>query len=67
MDLFCFYVSLCLNSTVLSVPCSLVITDWDLALLCVMFPCALSLSLGILGQVWYLIISIPALCLLLYF
>ena len=38
----------CLYYTVLSVPCSLVITYWEradlLALLCVMFPRVLSLS-----------------------
>ena len=56
----------------LSVHCSLVVTCWEradlLALLYVMFcfvfvtfPC------GILGKVWYLIVSIPDLCLLTYF
>ena len=43
--LFMFHV--CLYYTVLSVPCSLMITSWKradlLALLCVMFPCVLSL------------------------
>ena len=50
--------------TVLSVHCSLVVTCWEradlLALVCdcvfVTFPCS------ILGQVWYLIVSIPDLC-----
>ena len=56
----------------LSVPCSLVVTCWEradlLALLCgmcfcvyVIFPC------DVPGQVWYLIVSIPDICLLLYF
>ena len=54
-----------------SVHCYLVVTCWEradlLALVCdvycgfVTFPC------GILGQVWYLIVSIPDLCHLSYF
>ena len=43
---------------VLSVPCGLVVTCWEranlLALLCVMFSCVC-----VLGQVWYLIVSVP--------
>ena len=54
---------------VTSVPCSFVVTCWqisdlfvcDLLLCFVIFPC------GVLGQVWYLIESIPDLCLLSYF
>ena len=39
-----------------------------LALLCVMFSCVfVTFSYGVLGQVWYLIVSIPDFCLLLYF
>ena len=58
--------------TVLSVPCSLVITCLEradpLALLCVMLPCVFAtLSHWCLGQVWYLIVSIPDTCILLYF
>ena len=55
----------------LSVRCSLVVTCWEranhLALVCVLifhfptFPC------GVLGQMWYLIVSISDLCLLNYF
>ena len=57
---------------VLSVHCSLVITCWEradlLALLCVMFSCLfVTFSCGVLGQMWYLIVLIPDLCLLLYF
>ena len=52
--------------TVLYVPSSLVVTCWErtdlLAFLCVMFSCFF-----VLGQVWYLIVSIPDLCLLPYF
>ena len=70
MDHFCY---LCFVFVILScVHCSLVITCWKranlLALLYVMFyyifatfPC------GVLGQVWFLIVSIPDLCLLTYF
>ena len=62
----------CLCNAVLSVPCSLVITCWDradlLALLCVMFSCVfVTFPYGVLGQLWYLIVFIPDLCLLLYF
>ena len=39
-----------------------------LALLCVMFSCVfVTFPYGVLGQVWYLIVSIPDLCLLTYF
>ena len=56
----------------LSVHCSLVITCWEranlLALLYVMFSCVIvTFPCGVLGQVWYLIVSIPDLCLLTYF
>ena len=55
----------------LSVHCCLVVTCWErdylLALLYMMFSTFLSLSHDVLGQVWYLIISIPDLCLLTYF
>ena len=67
---FLFHVCLCY--AVLSVPCSLVVTclEWAdlLALLCVVFPCAIAtVPYGVPGQVWYLIVSIPDLCLPLYF
>ena len=56
---------------VLSVPCSLVVTCWEraylLALLYVMFSCVfVTFPYGVLVQMWYLIVSIPDLCLLLY-
>ena len=49
--------------TDLSVPCSLVVTCWEkadlLALLYVMFSCVLvTFPYGVLGQVWYLTVSI---------
>ena len=54
----------CLYFTVLSVPCSIVITCWEnadlLTLLCVMFSCVfVTFPYGVSGQVWYLIVSIP--------
>ena len=60
--LFLFHV--CLYYAALSVPYSLVITSWEradlLALLCVMFSCVLvTFPYGVLGQMWYLIVSIP--------
>ena len=66
MDHFCY---LCFF---LSVRCSLVFTCWEkadlLALLCVMFYCDfVTFPCGVLGQVWYLIVSTPDICLLSYF
>ena len=57
---------------VLSVHCSLVVTCFEranfLALLYVMFSCVfVNFPCGVLGQVWYLIVLIPDLCLLPYF
>ena len=51
--------------------CSLVFTCWEsaglLALLYVMFSCVFAtFPRGVLGQVWYLILSIPGLCLLIF-
>ena len=53
----------------MSVCCNLVVTCWGradlLALLNVMVSCVfVTLLFGVLGQVWYLIVSIPDLCLL---
>ena len=52
-----------------SVYCSLVVTCWEgadlLALLCAKFSCAFVTFLcGGPGQVWYLIVSIPDICIL---
>ena len=68
--LFVFRVRLC--HTVLSVPCSLVVTCREradlLGHLCVMFPCVfVTFPAGVLVQVWYLIVLVPDLCLLPYF
>ena len=51
----------------LSVHCSLVVTCWEranlLALLYVMFYCVVvTFPCCVLGQVWFLIVSIPDLC-----
>ena len=67
-----FLFRFCLCHAVLSVSCSLVVTCWDrtglLSLLYVMFPCVfVTFPHGVLGQVWYLFVSIPDLCLLPYF
>ena len=56
----------------LSVQCSLVVTCWEranlLAVLCVMLYCVfVTFPCGFLGQVWYLIVSIPDLYLITYF
>ena len=65
--LFVIMFHVCLYFTVLSVPCSLVVTFWEraelLALLCVMFLCVFLLS-HIESWVRY---GTPDLCLLLYF
>ena len=66
--LFC----VCLCHIVLSVSCSLVVTCCEradfLALLYVMFSCVfVTFPYGILYQMWYLIVSIPYLCPVLYF
>ena len=54
-----------------SVHCCLVVTRWKrtdlLALLCDVKLCLVTFPCGILGQVWYLIVSIPDLCHLSYF
>ena len=67
MDLFCNFICVC--HTVLSVSCSPVVISWEradlLALLYVIFSCVCVLfPYGIvLGQVWYLVVSISDVCL----
>ena len=67
---FMFHVYLCYNA-VFSVPCSIVVICWEradlLALLCVVFSCFLSLSHMVFLARFYLIVSIPDLCLSLLF
>ena len=56
----------CVFHAFMSVHCYLLVTCWeraDLLALVVMFNCVfVTLACGILGQVWYLIVSIPDLC-----
>ena len=64
----CFF----LCYAVLIVPCSIFITCLErvylLTLLCVVFSYLfVTFQYGVLGQVWYLMVSIPDLCLPLYF
>ena len=66
--LFCYLCVVFVCHTVLSVPCSFVATYLEgaalLALLYVMFSCIfVTFPYGVLGQVWYLIVSISDLCL----
>ena len=74
--LLCIYLLLmfpaCLCNADFSGPCILVLTCWErpdlLAPLCVMFSCDfVTFAYGVVGQVWYLIVLIPDLCLPLYF
>ena len=56
----------------LAVHCSLVVTCWEranlLVLLYVMFSCdVVTFPCGVLGSVWYLIVSISDLCLLTFY
>ena len=67
MDLLClFAMSLCA-----SVYMCFVVTCWEradlLALVCGVYCEFVTFPFGILGQVWYLIVSIPDLCILTYF
>ena len=63
MFLFClvFAMSLCA-----SVYMCFVVTCWEKAGLLALV-CGVCCLIGILGQVWYLIVSIPDLCNLIYF
>ena len=60
----------CVCHAFVSVHCCLVVTCWERAdlLALVMFTCVfVTFPCDILGQVWYLIVSIPDLCHLSYF
>ena len=67
MDHLCYFVFVvlsCLFMTALWSPAGKGLTSWRLF---VMFNCVfVTFSCGILGQVWYLIVSIPDLCHLSY-
>ena len=71
MNLFCcmYLYLVCVCHIVLSVHCNLEVTSWvrydPLGLLSVIFSCVnVTFSQCVLGQVWYLIVSIPDLCLI---
>ena len=71
MDHF-YYLCFVFVIFLLTVHCSLVVTCCEraylLALLCVMFSSMfVTFPCGVLGQVWYLIVLLPDLCLLTYF
>ena len=61
--LFVIHVSNCLCFAVLSVPCSLVISCWERANLLVLFCVCVTIPYCVLGQVWYLFVTIHDLCL----
>ena len=69
MDHFCNMSCDCHAFT--SVHRCLVVTSWEradlLALICDVYCGFVTFQCGILGQVWYLIVSIPDLCHLSYF
>ena len=71
MDLSCFFCLLFAMSLYASVYMCFVVTCWEradhLALVCVVELCVWHFPIGILGEVWYLIVSIPDLCTLTYF
>ena len=70
MDHLCFFVS-CVSHTSAFVHCCLVVTCWEradlLALVGDVYCIFVTFPSGILGQVWYLIVSFPDLCRLSYF
>ena len=65
-----FFVS-CVSYAFVSVHCCLVATCWEgadlSALVCDVYCVFVTFPCGIQGQVWYLIVSFPDLCLLSYF
>ena len=71
MDLLCFCSVLCLLCLCARLfICAFVVTCWEradlLALVCGVYCEFVTFFIGILGQVWYLIVSIPDLCTLTY-
>ena len=71
MDLLCFFCLVFAMPLCASVYMCLVVTCWEradlLALVCGVLLLVCHFPIGILGQVWYLIVSIPDLCTLTYF
>ena len=70
MDHLCFFVS-CVSHAFQSVHCCLMVTSWEradlLALVGDVYCIFVTSPCGILGYVWYLIVSFPYLCPLSYF
>ena len=68
MDHLCFLSGV--SHAFVSVHCCLVVTCWErtglLALVCDFYCIFVTFPCGILGQVWYLIVSFPDLCCLSY-
>ena len=66
MDLLCFFCLVFAMSLCASVYMCFVVTCWEradlLALVCGVLLRVCHFPIGILGQVWYLIVSIPDLC-----
>ena len=71
MDLLCFFCLMFAMPLCASVYMCFLVTCWEradlLALLCGVQLLVCHFPIGILGQVWYLIVSIPDLCTLTYF
>ena len=71
VDLLCFFCLVFAMPLWVSVYMCLVVTCWEradfLALICGVQLWVCHFPIGILGQVWYLIVSIPNLCTLTYF
>ena len=71
MDLLCLFCLVFAMPLCASVYMCLVVTSWEkadlLALVCGVLVLVCYFPIGILGQVWYLIVSIPDLCTLTYF
>ena len=61
----------CVSHDFASVHCCLAVTCWEradlLALVCDVYYIFVTFTCGILGQVWYLIVSFPDLCHIFYF
>ena len=69
VDHFCYLCFLFVYHTVVSIPCNLVVTYWEradlLAIVYLVFLlCCVTFLHSVLNQAWYLIVSIPDLCLL---
>ena len=71
MDHSCYFCCVFAMLSCASVHCCLVVTCWGradiLALVCDVLLRVCYFPIGILGQVWYLIVSIPHLCHFSYF